>query len=1152
MIASRPMRCGDSATDYRVSTLTYTAYNAQVRNVASKKCYTDDGRTMPQWYKKCRNSTNYRAPFTKVVCPQKVVLRTGFQRGYDNSLYLWIPAGTLNLVGVPPTYWINFVKLSANFAEFGNVNESSFDPYFDCVRGFIAGYTNCINTSRVEFFYAQGGGEEDSQSFKQSSGNYSQQIFKGRIMVPPTPPAKQVNPRKTVCASFAQIVDAVAACKNDCTIQINATEVFFEHAIEVQQRLEFVGLLQENGTAYPVLNALSQCRFFNIAHSGNVSFSHLEFWYGYPGVNQNGGALRVDAGTISSIEDCTFFSNTIANIASGGAISVERKGLVQSIVHTSFTGNRLKGLLNVSNQCPKKRGTDYRALEYRTSGGAMYVSDATVALISMSNFTSNEVITCSQRGGPYVANANGGAIGVWFGGRISLIENCVFVSNSAKHFGGAIRVGNASATIKNISGTTFSKNWANYHGGAIASQGDMIIDGSVFEDNDPKFNNYRGGAVWFIGFHTQTRIFNSNFTGNGHPELLSGGAVYISDEQYTICPNNTEGVRTAKIAIVSSRFKENMAFTGSAVTIRASTPKQVLVFQNNFEGDESTAIPFALGCSDLSLDYLREFGISGAESLMCRSPLTKCIKISQGAIECACVDQEKMEHHNESSCYVKPNFYRLGANSTELFACPVEGACIGGMGAGDSLCADAYKGQLCRTCKSNYSTFYFTPGKTGFIDSNGVCTVCPDYGTLCIMLLLCFLVGLAGYIWLLRRTLADNKELAKKSRSKSEMEKVSPIEVAMHSITHAQVIGLAFEVPFSGDTSASTNGAPVSTKGFGILCALRSWERFPSPHIAYGAFLLCLPIAVVISLAGFASVRRLWQPGNWRHCKDFIFAGFYIFYFLVYVSLVSNGFKILTCIDSIPGTQSTLFADSSVFCNDDSYRKHRWIGLALVIVYGFIVPIMLAFWMRLQFGSIRDKMFTQNLKKHVEYIGNIYKPYKQEFWYWEFIMLLRKFFFSGSAVVFKMFGTEAQFLTGVIVLYIAACMQVKFRPFRCRALNTLDTVSVCASYGTLSACSIIMYMKHRLYDWKRFLIAFAALLNIIYIGYAFMLLYMERERLYEGVSAKLRKLKTLVTSFSSGNSGERRTRTSSLELSQNKPGSRRSFQARSSIDLPEN
>ena len=430
-----------------------------------------------------------------------------------------------------------------------------------------------------------------------------------------------------------------------------------------------------------------------------------------------------------------------------------------------------------------------------------------------------------------------------------------------------------------------------------------------------------------------------------------------------------------------------------------------------------------------------------------------------------------MEHINSTACRIKKNYWISDVNHTDIYPCPVEGACIGGTLYGDNSCSEAYAGKICRTCRSGYGSFYFTPFRTGFYESNGVCIRCPSTWALILLLFIICCAVIKIFFWQVRTALEE---------AAASDEHVQPSAIIMQAISHMQMLSMAWEIPARGQIAIKGAEAPLSPNGFGLLCLLQQVSLFPSPAFTYAFILLFFPVSVFIILYGYTYIsylrKTLKQPFSF-----FMFTSFYVFYFTYYSEIVTCGFKLLTCINvaNIKGKVNdapTMYDDARIRCSSAEYKSNKWIGIALIVVYGLLIPLLFFIYMLFQ---RRKSTMSGSDTDSDQFLNLVLGPFKQKYWYWEFCSLIRKLFFC-SIVIFQMWGKQAKFLIGVVVLYVTACSQIQCNPYRQDKQNDLESFSLRVLYITLTICAIILYMKEHLPFWRVSLLLVVYSLNFLY------------------------------------------------------------------------
>lgn len=270
-----------------------------------------------------------------------------------------------------------------------------------------------------------------------------------------------------------------------------------------------------------------------------VDGAKFENNYSYLG---HGGAVCAWNGGSMTATNCSFVNNTINSTTGGygGAVAIYNADDQKNTSTATFTGCTFDG--NYIN----------RSGNIHTNGGAMYIGmGADVTVNGGSVFTNNYAKVNNDE-----ANCYGGAIylntdSVLNLGASSFANNRAEVGGAVMAYGSAkvnvngatftgnyttVEHGGAVYTIKTpttISGSTFNKNYAEKHGGAVmivgVEEGTNVSSGSItncsFNGNYSK--TQRGGAVASF-YATKLAISGSSFTEN-YTNYAHGGAVFTQN-----------------------------------------------------------------------------------------------------------------------------------------------------------------------------------------------------------------------------------------------------------------------------------------------------------------------------------------------------------------------------------------------------------------------------------------------------------------------------------------------------------------------------------------------------------------------------------------------------------------------------------------------
>jgi len=266
----------------------------------------------------------------------------------------------------------------------------------------------------------------------------------------------------------------------------------------------------------------------------------------------HGGAVYMNANG-KFIVDGAKFKNNKSYLGHGGAVCAWNGGSI-SATNCSFTNNTI----------------DSATGGY---GGAVAVYNAddqkntSVGTFTGCTFDSNYIARSGN------IHTNGGAMYIGMGADVTVNGGSVFSNNYAKVnneeancYGGAIYLNTDS--VLNLGASTFTNNYAEL-GGAVMAYGaaKVNVNGASFVGNYTTVDH--GGAVYTI--KTPTAISGSTFTKN-YAEKHGGAVMIVGVEEgenvsngiITNCTFNGNYSKTQRGGAVASFYAKNLAITGSA------------------------------------------------------------------------------------------------------------------------------------------------------------------------------------------------------------------------------------------------------------------------------------------------------------------------------------------------------------------------------------------------------------------------------------------------------------------------------------------------------------------------------------------------------------------------------------------------------------
>ena len=267
----------------------------------------------------------------------------------------------------------------------------------------------------------------------------------------------------------------------------------------------------------------------------------------------NGGAVKVQFGGTSTIENCVFTAN-VADI--GGAISLQANTGFDNdvtVIGCTFTDNKanqaggaISCLQNVGSSALTVKDSTFTDNTADIVGGSIYLDDLSTVSLSGSNFTDNN----ASKGGAIYALGDLNLTGCEFikntaevGGAVYFNEtctvtNCNFTNNSAISEGGAVYF-LQFGTVENCN---FTNNSAANHGGSLYFRQTGTVENCNFTNNKAtaKPNGAgSGGAVYFNA--ANSNVTNCTFTNNTVINGDGGAVCFVSFGSVINCNfiNNT-------------------------------------------------------------------------------------------------------------------------------------------------------------------------------------------------------------------------------------------------------------------------------------------------------------------------------------------------------------------------------------------------------------------------------------------------------------------------------------------------------------------------------------------------------------------------------------------------------------------------------------
>lgn len=259
----------------------------------------------------------------------------------------------------------------------------------------------------------------------------------------------------------------------------------------------------------------------------------------------NGGAIKLDSGSTTSIDNSLFYKNQTDNF--GGAIDIDDPTAVVTKLNNSyFIKNNAAdhgGAVDLHGTIQQMNNTQFAA-NAAPQGGALYVHNGGTLTATQDAFIDNQ----AAQGGAIYADTNAnmnisnttfmdnithnagvetipvGAGAVYNDGTFTSSQN-TYTGNEAQNNGqGGAVFNDRNATFVSTN-DTFTENKAAQNGGAVSNTGTATIQNATFTENTTAGN---GGAIANSSTGEATISGSTSFTGN--KAIGNGGAVYNAGE----------------------------------------------------------------------------------------------------------------------------------------------------------------------------------------------------------------------------------------------------------------------------------------------------------------------------------------------------------------------------------------------------------------------------------------------------------------------------------------------------------------------------------------------------------------------------------------------------------------------------------------------
>ncbi|CAG9319461.1 unnamed protein product [Blepharisma stoltei] len=407
----------------------------------------------------------------------------------------------------------------------------------------------------------------------------------------------------------------------------------------------------------------------------------------------------------------------------------------------------------------------------------------------------------------------------------------------------------------------------------------------------------------------------------------------------------------------------------------------------------------------------------------------------------------------------KKGYWRNSMMTSIFWNCPYSKACLGSPDIHNlsytGVCKEGYKGNMCQSCKHNYSRLY-----------KNECIKCPGIVSN-VFRLLGFLVFIITILVIMIKT-------ARNSVYRSEAFTSVYIRIFWNFLQVLVIITTfnlnwpneVIELFHINDILDYTGQLLYSLECFLQLSVSRDDVYFKRIVIS-SAMPFCLGIFCFAGLF-FWKIRTK----RFHYIMDDFISTAVVMLFLIHPSLMYDLFSIYSCKEINPG-EFWLNAELDIRCWTPEHSFYAFIiAMPAIIIWGIAVPA-LCLTNLARNGDRLDEVWIK-----LRY-GFLFNGYKSKYYYWEFVIAYSKMILIAFSIFLSNVSIAVQAIAAVILLYVFLHTQRRNTPFILQIFNRMEFVSKFISL--LTAFSGLFFLTGALnYAGKFFLLVVVLLSNIAF------------------------------------------------------------------------
>ena len=457
---------------------------------------------------------------------------------------------------------------------------------------------------------------------------------------------------------------------------------------------------------------------------------------------------------------------------------------------------------------------------------------------------------------------------------------------------------------------------------------------------------------------------------------------------------------------------------------------------------------------------------------------------------------------NGSFVDINPGYWRSGYLSINFYKCFRESACLGG-----DICKLNYEGRMCDNCILNENSQYFK-GK------NGVCESCKESLISSLGFIFYALVIFIYTSYIIRVNI-------KQVSIKSQTHQINITNVFFKILAdYFQIISCLMNILSDwqdGFFSDLMIYIPNIVNIQGLLYPVDCWIYkigTSDISIVYKRILLISLFSCIspffFTLIWIIYSKIVSKSFSYQNSRKKLKISILIMCFLYQPTIINIYFFYQNCYEIDGKTYMKLDLNEICWKNNHIFFYEILI-LPFLCIWMFILPAILFLMMKTNIVKRRRSSFAKNKPEfHINVELKFFKEgYKNYTYYWEFVLLLKKYLFIIFTVFVIDTNSQYNFLICNWISFVFLFLQSFYQPYLQNSLNMLSLFSHFVIYST--TLILLMMTSFIRYDNVKFLLIYVifTINSGFLIFWGILLFYLKKQNIYENIK-KLKNFKGLL------------------------------------------